>query len=375
MSPWVAAAVADFRRRRLAVGAGACLGLLWATAVAAPLIASERPLLWKDASGWSAPWLFGLFDRNEVRDLDLAFNLLLLTALPIGLALWRRPRASTLGVAAVVQLLLTVGAILLDHREAAFDWANAPRELALFPPIASGPSSVDLGRALLPPSADHWLGTDGAGCDVGVRLLYGTRISLSVGVVAVALYCGFGTVFGAVAGYFGGRVDLVLQRIIEVVICVPPLFMVLSLTAFVDQPGLFQMMLAIAAVAWTGPARLVRAEVMRLRSLDFVAAARAAGFSDRRIILEEILPNALAPVLVSATFGVAASILVESTLGFLGRGDPGAPSWGQLLATGRQHNLWSLILAPGFAIFFTVSVLNLVGEGLRDALDPRLRGA
>jgi peptide/nickel transport system permease protein len=126
-------------------------------------------------------------------------------------------------------------------------------------------------------------------------------------------------------------------------------------------------------VAWTGLARLVRAEFLRLRELDFVAAARAAGFSKAQIIFEEILPNAIGPVLVSATFGVASAILVESTMSFLGLGDASVPSWGQILATGRANSSWVLILAPGFAIFLTVSLLNLLGEGARDALDPKLR--
>ena len=239
--------------------------------------------------------------------------------------------------------------------------------------VRISPRNTDVTATMAPPSGKHWLGTDSAGRDVFARLLYGTRVSLTVGIFAVAIYCTFGTVVGAVAGFFGGRVDALLMRIVEVVICIPSLFLVLAVAAFIPKRSIFHIMLIIAVVAWTGPARLVRAEFLRLRELDFVASARAAGFSKAQIIFEEILPNAIGPVLVSATFGVASAILVESTMSFLGLGDASVPSWGQILATGRATSSWVLILAPGFAIFVTVSLLNLLGEGARDALDPKLR--
>jgi peptide/nickel transport system permease protein len=147
----------------------------------------------------------------------------------------------------------------------------------------------------------------------------------------------------------------------------------LTVASFIEERSIFHIMVIIAAVAWTSPARLVRAEFLRMRNLDFVSAARAVGYRERRIIFQEILPNALAPVLVAATFGVARAILIESTMSFLGLGDITVPSWGQILNTGRTTGIWTLILAPGFAIFVTVSLLNLVGEGVRDALDPKLR--
>jgi ABC-type spermidine/putrescine transport system permease subunit II len=180
-------------------------------------------------------------------------------------------------------------------------------------------------------------------------------------------------VLGALAGYFGGRVDLLIQRLIEVVICIPSLFLILSVAAFIEDRSIFHIMVIIAAVAWTTPARLVRAEFLRHRNLDFVAAARAIGYPQHTIIFAEILPNTLGPVLVSATFGVASAILTESTMSFLGLGDITVPSWGQMLNAGRTTSEWTLILAPGFAIFVTVSLLNLVGDGFRDAIDPKLR--
>ncbi|MEL6545063.1 MAG: ABC transporter permease, partial [Myxococcota bacterium] len=224
-----------------------------------------------------------------------------------------------------------------------------------------------------PVSRHHLLGTDNAGRDVLTRLLYGTRISITVGIFAVALYVVLGTALGALAGYFGGWVDLVIQRTIEVVLSIPSLFLILTVAAFIEDRSIFHIMAIIAAVRWTTPARLVRAEFLRLKNLEFVTAAKASGFPESAIIFRHILPNAIGPVLVSATFGVAAAILIESTMSFLGLGDITVPSWGQILSTGRSTGMWTLILAPGFAIFFTVSVLNLLGDGLRDALDPKLR--
>jgi peptide/nickel transport system permease protein len=189
----------------------------------------------------------------------------------------------------------------------------------------------------------------------------------------VILYCLTGIVVGAVAGYFGGRIDLAILALVEVVMCIPSMFLVLAAAAFIRDRSIFHIMAIIAAVSWTTPARLVRAEFLKLRGLDFVTAAEAVGYPRRTIIFREILPNALGPVLVTATFGIASAILVESGMSFLGLGDVTAASWGQMLATGRTEDAWMLILAPGFAILVTVSLLNLVGEGVRDALDPKLR--
>jgi peptide/nickel transport system permease protein len=208
---------------------------------------------------------------------------------------------------------------------------------------------------------------------VFARLLYGTRISLTIGVVAVSIFVAIGVVLGALAGYLGGRADLWISRMIEIMICFPSFFLILTLAALVQERSIFHVMIIIGITSWTGVARLVRAEFLKQKTLDYVQAARALGLSRQRIIFRHILPNAMAPVLVTATFGVASAILIESSLAFLGIGDPSAPSWGALLNTGRiEQQLW-LILVPGFAIFFVVSVFNLVGEGLRDALDPQLR--
>ena len=184
---------------------------------------------------------------------------------------------------------------------------------AVYPVLKYSFRKISLTEVRAPISLKHPLGTDNAGRDVLTRL-YGTRISLTVGVFAVALYVTFGTIIGAIAGFYGGRIDIAIQRVIEVVICIPSLFLILTVASFITERSIFHIMVIIAGVAWTSPARLVRAEFLRMRNLDFVSAARAVGYSEARIIFQEILPNALAPVLVAATFGVARAILIESSM-------------------------------------------------------------
>jgi len=267
-------------------------------------------------------------------------------------------------------------------------------ETVMWPPIAFGLDENDLAGKSSPPawysksktvdgrkvsrwSGSHWLGTDELGRDVLCRMIWGGRVSLTVGMVAVAIYVSIGIVVGSIAGYFRGVCDLVISRIIEVVICFPAFFLILTIVAMVG-PGLFNIMIVIGLTGWTGIARLVRGEFLRLVDQEFVLAAKSLGYSPVRIIFRHVLPNALAPVLVSATFGVAGAILTESSLSFLGLGiTVPTPSWGGILADGRQALLrapW-LIHFPGLAIFATITSYNLVGEALRDAVDPRLRGS
>lgn len=393
---WTEIVWGQFRKRTIPYLAMWGVFALFVIAVYVPVLIANKPFLWNGGDGWELPWLATIFDRNAYRSgIDIFFNTILvfgtLLAAPVTF-LWRRSaglprreraarRRRILGGALAVWLLALVAVFGIGlqrpqayylEEEARLVAAGSP-PTAIWPLVRIGPSDVDVRDTMTGPSAEHWLGTDSSGSDVLTRLLYGTRVSLTVGIFAVALYCTFGTIIGSVAGFFGGRIDTMLMRIVEVVICIPSLFLVLAVAAFIPERSIFHIMFIIAAVAWTGPARLVRAEFLRLRELDFVAAARAAGFSRAQIIFEEILPNAIGPVLVSATFGVASAILVESTMSFLGLGDANVPSWGQILATGRQYSSWMLILAPGFAIFVTVSLLNLLGEGVRDALDPKLR--
>ena len=219
----------------------------------------------------------------------------------------------------------------------------------------------------------HAFGTDSLGRDIFTRLIWGARISLAVGLVSTLLLVTIGTFFGSLAGYYGGWVDTVLSRIIEIVQCFPVFFLILIVVAFVG-PSILNIMLAIGLVRWTGVARLVRGEFIRLRGQEFVLASKALGVNDTRIIFRHVLPNALGPVLVAATFSVASGILTESALSFLGFGiQLPIPSWGSLLIESRSAEHWWIQIFPGLLIFVTVMLYNLLGEGVRDALDPRLR--
>lgn len=219
----------------------------------------------------------------------------------------------------------------------------------------------------------HWLGTDTNGRDVLARMIYGTRVSMLVSIVAVAIYTMIGMLLGAVAGYFRGWTDIIISRLTEVVICFPALMVILSVQAFL-KPSILNIILTMAALWWTGVQRLQRGEFLRLVNLDYVQAVRALGGSNLRIMTMHILPNALGPILVMTSFGIAGAILVESALSFLGFGVPQPmASWGDLLNNGRNdiNGTWWLTVFPGLAIFLTVTCFNLVGEGFRDALDPQ----
>lgn len=227
------------------------------------------------------------------------------------------------------------------------------------------------------PNRFNWLGTNQEGKDVFAQMVHGTRIALLVGFVSTGIAAVIGILVGAVAGYLRGWVDMVLSRIIELVMCIPSLVLILALIAVVDEPTIWHLMAILGMTSWTSIARLMRAEFIKLRTAEYVTAARALGMSRPRIMLLQILPNALAPVLVPITFGIAVAILIESGLSFLGFGAPPPnPSWGTLLNAGRSNlQMWWLILLPGLAIFSTVLAYNLIGEGLQEATDPRLREA
>ncbi len=247
--------------------------------------------------------------------------------------------------------------------------------LATIASLVGDPGDIDVTRKLMPPSWAHPLGTDQLGRDVLVRMLYGARISLLVGFVAVGIATFIGVVLGAVAGYYGGWADSVVMRFVDIMLCFPSFFLILAVIAFLD-PSIWNIMIVIGLTSWMGVARLVRAEFLSLRERDYVLAAQALGASDIRLIFRHILPNALTPVLVSATLGIAGAILTESALSFLGIGvQPPTPSWGNMLIDGKQTLgiAWWLSVFPGLAILFTVLGYNLLGEGIRDALDPRLK--
>ncbi|MGA2314930.1 MAG: ABC transporter permease [Thermodesulfobacteriota bacterium] len=238
------------------------------------------------------------------------------------------------------------------------------------------PGKTDVSLKLKPPSLHNYLGTDQLGRDVFSRMLHGSRISLTVGFIAVGISILIGVLVGATAGYYGSWLDSLLMRFVDTMLCFPSFFLILTVVALMG-PSLTNIMVVIGITSWMGTARFVRAEFLSLRERDFTQAAKALGVKDLRIIFRHILPNALAPVFVTATLSVASAILVEAGLSFLGFGvQPPAPSWGNILTEGRTYifDAWWLTVFPGLAILITVLSFNLVGEGLRDALDPRLRG-
>jgi peptide/nickel transport system permease protein len=237
------------------------------------------------------------------------------------------------------------------------------------------PATIDVDNILAPPSAAHLFGTDDLGRDVFTRMLYGAGISLKVGFVAVGIAVIIGTLLGAVSGYYGGFADIVIMRFVDIMLCFPSFFLILAVIAFME-PSIFNIMAVIGFTSWMGITRLVRAEFLSLKERDFVLAVKAMGAGAPRIIFGHILPNALAPVLVSATLGVASAVLTESALSFLGIGvQPPTPSWGNMLTQGQSvlGIAWWLSFFPGMAILITVLGYNLLGEGIRDAVDPRLR--
>lgn len=251
--------------------------------------------------------------------------------------------------------------------------------IALVAPLISGyaPDGQSMAEKLQPPSRLHLLGTDELGRDVFSRMIFGSRISLSVGFAAVLISTLIGLLVGAVSGYFGGWIDQFFMRLVDIVLSVPALFFILMLVVFLG-PSIFNVMVIIGLTTWTDLARLVRAEVLSLKNREYILAARASGASHARIIIKHILPNAMAPVFVSVTFGVAGAILIESGLSFLGLGvQPPDPSWGNILTSGKDYieTAWWLTAFPGMAIFATIISYNLLGEGLRNILDPRLSGS
>ncbi len=228
------------------------------------------------------------------------------------------------------------------------------------------------------PSRLNWLGTNQQGFDVFAQMVHGTQVALSVGFISMGIAAAIGITLGALAGYMGGWIDMLISRLIELVMCIPALVLILALVAMLDNVTNFHLMAIIGIISWTGIARLARAEFLKLKQLEFVTAARAMGASHWRIMFRHLLRNALTPVLVPITFGIADAILIESGLSYLGFGaSPPNPSWGTLLHSGRIaiQQMWWLILFPGLAIFITVLAYNLVGEGLQEATDPRLRQA
>ncbi|NIM02567.1 ABC transporter permease subunit [bacterium] len=248
--------------------------------------------------------------------------------------------------------------------------------VAIIAPLIApfSPDQQDILHRLEPPSGKHFLGTDDLGRDLLSRIVYGTRVSLLVGFVAIGIAIVIGSLLGLLSGYFGGWLDTVIMRFVDIMLCFPTFFLILMVIAFLE-PSIWNVMAVIGLTGWPSLTRLVRGECLSVREREFVQAARALGLSNRRVMLVHLLPNVMAPILVTATLGIGGAILTESALSFLGLGvQPPTASWGNILTAGKDYIsvAWWLSLFPGLAILITVLAYNLLGEGLRDVLDPRM---
>jgi peptide/nickel transport system permease protein len=364
---------------------GARLGLAWilvlvAIAVFAPFLASSHPLLLSEQGQVSSPVLAHL----NAADLTILAGFLAALAT----AFWRPPLRRRLGL--VLGVLVASGTLSYafvtppalvvyeQYREAeaagAYDWLVRA-------PIPYSPKDYlrDFGdTGLEAPLAEgerrHWLGTEENGSDVLARMIHASRIALGIGFIATGIALLIGVIIGGLMGYFSGIVDMIGMRLVEIFEAIPTLFLLLTFVAFFGR-SLYMMMIIIGITSWSGYARYVRAEFLKLREQEYVQAAVACSLPLRSILFRHMLPNGAAPILVAASFGVASAILAEATLSFLGLGLVDDPSWGQMLNQAVQSSTfnWWMAAFPGGAIFLTVFAYNLVGESLRDALDPHLK--
>ena len=363
---------------------GARLGLLWVGILAlmgvfAPFLASSFPLLLSQGGELSSPVLKYL---QPVDVLFLVAFLALLVLIPLALTVLRKLLilAVVLAVSAVIAYSLVSPPKLVIYEqyrvaetEGAYDWV-------LYAPVPFSPKDYQRDRGetgleapLAKADRSHWFGTEQNGADVLSRMIHASRIALGIGFVATGIAMLLGVIIGGLMGYFSGVVDMLGMRLVEIFEAVPTLFLLLTFVAFFGR-SLYIMMVIIGITSWPGYARYVRAEFLRLRKQDFVQAAEAAGLPLPSILFRHMLPNGMGPVLVAASFGVAAAILAEATLSFLGLGLVDDPSWGEMLNQAVQSSSfnWWMAAFPGGAIFFTVFAYNLIGEALRDAIDPYL---
>ncbi len=366
-----------------------CLGFiifLFAAAVFAPFLANDKPFVIRIEGKLHFP-LFGglgagdycifltaiigylqvLLVRRNHRRVDPSIR---------SAVLWRQVCINSSIVIIGIILLLIFVPRKLDATDYKALVASGKATNAVFAPVPYGYGRTNLELREQPPNREHWLGTDDVGSDVLCRLIHGSRISLSVGFVAVGISTIIGVFVGAILGYFGGKVDFIGMRVVEIMMAIPTFFLIITIVAFFPR-SLLNIMIIIGITSWTMDARFIRAEFFKLRKQDFVQAAVSLGLPLRSILFRHMLPNGIAPVLVNATFGIAGAIFIEAALSFLGFGvAPPTPSWGQMLSLGVSTTgrfLWWLSIFPGLAIFLTVLAYNLVGEALRDAIDPKLR--
>jgi len=275
---------------------------------------------------------------------------------------WSRLRKSKIAVAGLAIVTIVIASSIFAPWIAPYDYKAVPRDVA--------------GNSLLPPSREHLMGTDVLGRDIFSRIVYGARVSIVVGLGAELFSVIVGVWLGLIAGYYGRILDGVLMRVTDTFFAFPSLVLAIAMMAVFRKPGIVNVIVVLSILGWTGIARVVRGQVLSVKENDYVQAIKALGASDFKIILRHILPNCMAPVLVAATIGIAGNILAEAGLSFLGLGvNPPTPSWGSMLTEGRNYltiKPWVAVF-PGLAILFTVLGYNLLGDGLRDALDPRLK--
>lgn len=346
----------QLKRNRPGIAGLTIIVLIVVTAILAPLLANDRPIVARLEGDMKFPAFASYVDswvpwqsvRNELKSLRVAGSFPFSDAEPdLQGQTWKQAREA--------------GRLSLD----------------LWPPVEFHPLAPDREARKLRASwsSEHLLGTDDLGRDVLARLIHGTVVALLVGMISMSIAVSIGVTLGLIAGYFGKATDLVLSRLTEIVIVFPTFFLIIAVIAFLE-PSMVNVMLVLGLVGWTGIFRLVRGEVLKVRALDYITAAEALGARSGRVLFRHVLPNAVPPVFVSIAFGVAAAVLAESGLSFLGFGDPTAASWGEIVSQGRYYvneGLWHLTLFPGLAIFVTLTAFNLFGQGLRDAMDPKLR--
>jgi peptide/nickel transport system permease protein len=363
---------------------GARAGLVWLSVLAifsvfGPFIANTHPIVMKADGHWSSPLL-----RN-LTPADVLLLAATFAAIVLSVGRWFSFGVGLL-ITVATPIVLAPAALLLVKPPANVDYtlyrtmlAQGRIESVKYTLIPYSPSDRLRDRAdarLSAPNGAHWFGTDNDGADVFSQILHASRVALSIGFVATGISVVLGILIGGIMGYFGGAFDLLSMRTIEIVEALPRLVLLITISALAQKRNIYLMMAIIGLTGFTSYARFVRAEFLSLRQRDFVQAAVAAGYPKYRIIFRQMLPNALTPVLVSTTFGVASAILYEATLSFLGLGLVDEPSWGALLEQARAGGtgfIWWIALFPGIAIFLTVFSYNLIGEAARDALDPKLR--
>jgi len=352
-------------------------------AVIAPFLAGEVPIRWVEKGEVSWP-IFRYLDNTEYAGM-LAFLLAVLLPVTVRLV---RARAERAAVSPLVRAAFIHGAVWLaatvalfvartPERHYGFFLERAPQaESAWFPLIATPrhPGYESLAHRDEAPSRRHPLGTDRLGQDIVLRILYGARTAMTIGFVAVGIGASIGIALGSVSGYFGRWVDLVLMRVAEVFMFIPQIVLIIIILAVTPSwvPPLWAVVFVIGVTGWTGYYRYMRAELLRIRNEDYITAARALGIPTWRLLLRHAVPNGMAPILVGATFGIAGAVFLEASLAFLNLVQ--TPSWGELLNDGRQHlEYWWGWGSAGAIIFITVLVYNLLGEAIRDAIDPKLK--